>query len=125
MGKRYLIDTNILIEYSSNYLPNKAQYFVSEIIDEDFNISVINKIEILGHNSAGKQIENFINLSKILPLTDDVIDMTIELRKSNKSKLPDAVIAATAIVNDFILLTRNIKDFEKISQLRVINPHNI
>ena len=125
MGKRYLINTNILIEYSSNYLPNKAQYFVSEIIDEDFNISVINKIEILGHNSVGKQIENFISLSTILPLTDDVIDMTIELRKSNKSKLPDAVIAATAIVNDFILLTRNIKDFENISELKVINPHNI
>jgi predicted nucleic acid-binding protein len=125
MGKRYLIDTNILIEYSSNNLPNKAQKFVSEIIDEDFNISVINKIEILSHNSAGKQIEDFIDLSKIIPLTDNVINMTIELRKSNKSKLPDAVIAATAIVNDFILLTRNIKDFEKISELNVINPHNI
>ena len=125
MGKRYLIDTNILIEYSSNNLPNKAQNFVSEIIDEDFNISVINKIEILSHSSAGKQIEDFIDLSKIIPLTDNVINMTIELRKSNKSKLPDAVIAATAIVNDFILLTRNIKDFEKISELKVINPHNI
>ena len=125
MGKRYLIDTNILIEYSSNYLPNKAQNFVSEIIDEDFNISVINKIEILGHNSVGKQIEDFINLSKILPLNDDIINITIDLRKSKKSKLPDATIDATAIVNDFILLTRNVKDFQQISELRVINPHNI
>ena len=57
MGKRYLIDTNILIEYSSNYLPIKAQNFVSKIIDEDFNISVINKIEILGHNFDGKSNE--------------------------------------------------------------------
>jgi predicted nucleic acid-binding protein len=37
----------------------------------------------------------------------------------------DAIIAATAIVNKLTIITRNIKDFEKIEGLEVINPYNI
>ena len=47
MAKRYLIDTNILIEYSSSILPDKAENFTSKIVDEDFNILIINKIHLL------------------------------------------------------------------------------
>ena len=125
MGKRYLIDTNILIEYSSSILPDKAENFISKIVDEDFNISIINKIEILGYSSAERQIEEFISLAVIFPLTDEIADKTIELRRSKKSKLPDAVIAATAIINDFVLLTRNTKDFSNIDELSLLNPHKV
>ena len=45
MGKGYLIDTNVLIEYAGDLLPEKTYSFVSGIIDEQFTISVINKIE--------------------------------------------------------------------------------
>ena len=57
-------------------------------------------------------------------LTEPIINRAIELRKSYKTKLPDAIIAATALVNDFTLVTRNVKDFDKIKGLAVINPHN-
>lgn len=125
MGKRYLIDTNILIEYTSNSLPNNAKTFISKIVDEEFNISVINKIEILSHNTAGQNIEHFIHLANVIPLNEKVIDKTIELRKKYRSKLPDAVIAASAIIHKKSLITRNIKDFEKFTELEVKNPHNI
>jgi hypothetical protein len=46
MGTEYLIDTNILIEYIGDLLPEKAHSFVSGIIDKQFAISVIDKIEI-------------------------------------------------------------------------------
>jgi len=39
--------------------------------------------------------------------------------------LPDAVIAATAIVNNSVLLTNNVKDFANIKGLKVINPHHL
>jgi hypothetical protein len=45
MGKEYLIDTNVLIEYIGDLLPEKTYSFVSGIIDKQFTISVINKIE--------------------------------------------------------------------------------
>ena len=125
MWERYLIDTNILIEYSSNILPDKAENFISKIVDENFNISIINKIEILGYNNAGRQIEEFISLAVIFSLTDEIADKTIELRRFKKLKLPDAVIAATAIINDFVLLTRNTKDFNNIDELSLLNPHEV
>jgi predicted nucleic acid-binding protein len=56
-------------------------------------------------------IEDFISLATILPLDKAVTKKAIELRKYNrKMKLADAIIAATALVNEFILLTNNTKN---------------
>lgn len=125
MGKEYLIDTNVLIEYTGDLLPEKSYSFVSSIIDQQFTISVINKIEVLGHNTAGKDIEDFIGLADIIELTEEITNKTIELRKQYKTKLPDAIIAATALVNELTIITRNTKDFEKIEGLEVLNPYDI
>ncbi len=125
MGKKYLIDTNVIIQYSGDLLPKDACSFVSGIIDEQFNISVINKIEVLGHNKAGKEIEDFIGLAYIYDLCEKITNKTIELRKIYKPKLPDAIIAATALVNNFTIVTRNTKDFEDIEGLDLINPWNL
>ena len=125
MGKEYLIDTNVLIEYIGDLLPEEAYSFVSGIIDQQFTISVINKIEVLGHNTAGKDIEDFIGLADVLELTGEITNKTIELRKVYKTKLPDAIIAATALVNELTIITRNTKDFEKIEGLEVLNPNEV
>ena len=51
MGKTYLIDTNTLLDYMAGSLPDKAQAFVEDILDVDFNVSVINRIEArIGHS---------------------------------------------------------------------------
>lgn len=42
-----------------------------------------------------------------------------------KLKLTDALIAVTAIENDFILITDNDSDFKKVSDLKYINPVQI
>ncbi|MCL2210906.1 MAG: PIN domain-containing protein, partial [Treponema sp.] len=67
-------------------------------------------------------LANFINTSVIYPLSKNVIKTTIELCKHNKIKLPDAIIAATALIANFILVTRNIDDFKKIPKLELLNP---
>ena len=54
----------------------------------------------------------------------NVVDKTIEICKQHKIKLPDAIIAATALVNNFTLVTRNIDDFKNIAGLKTINPYN-
>lgn len=125
MGKRYLIDTNVLIEFQINLLPVEAQEFVASVIDAEFNISVINKIEILGSKSATLDTKSFIALANVVEIDVNVVDATIELRKIHKIKLPDAIIAATAVVHEFTLVTRNVKDFTNIQQLEVINPYQL
>jgi predicted nucleic acid-binding protein len=54
-----------------------------------------------------------INGSIVLAIDDKVVSKTIDIRKKGIVKLPDAIIAATAFVNDLILITRNTKVFPK------------
>lgn len=61
MGKRCLIDTNVLIEYIGGLLPAKVMVKVGNIIDKEFNISFVNKKEILGHASAQATVTTFID----------------------------------------------------------------
>ena len=86
MGKRYLIDSNILIEFSGKLLPEKSLGLVSTIIDDEFNISVINKIEVLGYPSVDNKLKNFINSANILNLDTNIAERTIELRINHSIK---------------------------------------
>ena len=58
----------------------------------------------------------------MINLEEPIIIKGIEIRKQHQLKLPDAIIAATALVFDLILLTRNIDDFKRISTLKIANP---
>ena len=66
-----------------------------------------------------------MNDSSILDLTNSIVDRSIEIRKNYKTKLPDAIIAATALVYDLILITRNNSDFKNIEGLKLFNPYNL
>ncbi|MEO6638846.1 MAG: type II toxin-antitoxin system VapC family toxin [Ginsengibacter sp.] len=91
-------------------------------------MSVITKIEVLRFNTTiptYKILENFISICNVITIDDPVVDKTIELCKLYKIKLPDAIIAATAAVNNLMLLTRNVNDFKSINRLNIINPHEI
>ncbi len=66
-----------------------------------------------------------MNDSIVLDLTKEVVDTCIQLRKNNKIKLPDAIIAATALVNNLVLISRNIADFKNIKDLQVLDPHTL
>ena len=70
-------------------------------------------------------LNEFINTSKVFRLEEPIILKAIEIRKFYKTKLPDAVIAATAMVNELIIVSRNTKDFNKIEKLEVIDPYDL
>ena len=128
MGKGYLIDTNVIIGYLDGKIENKGMSFFHPIIDRIPNISVINKIEILRFNSPDndyKTLVEFINSSYVFSLNENIIEKTISICRANKIKLPDAIIAATALVNNFTLITRNTSDFKKIADLDFLNPWEI
>ena len=125
MGQGYFLDSNVIIGYLAGKIPSSGMEIVSEIVSNRPNISVISQIEILRFNDIPKNeavLEEFINMSKIYPLSNNVVERTIELCKQIKIKLPDAIIAATALVEGFTLVTRNINDFKKIPTLILLNP---
>lgn len=120
----HLFDTNSII-YSFKGDQKMIDFFgLVKNANEEFNISVITKIELLCYKENGeiKRIKELLNNCNIFSLDDKVVEQTIKIRKKYKLKLPDAIIGATALVNNLILVTHNKKDFEKIRSLKIIDP---
>lgn len=125
MAEGFLIDTNVLIDAQMNNLPKSGLRFLSEVIDSDFTISFVSYIEFLGYKNASELTEQFISLANVIEIDRDIIEKCILLRRTTSIKLPDAIIAATAISHDLTLITRNIDDFKNIDALKLINPWDI
>jgi predicted nucleic acid-binding protein len=125
MGQKYLIDTNVLIDAQMNRLPQKGLDFLSKVINENFIISFITQIEYLGYKDIAKSSEEFISLAEVIEIDKFIIQNCIDLRRNYKIKLPDAIIAATALACNFILITNNEKDFTQIQRLTVVNLYSL
>jgi hypothetical protein len=126
MGTTYLTDTNTAIYFLDDSLPTAALDFLENALDQTgCFLSVIEKIELLGWlpptPEAMQQIEAFVEDSTVLTLDDRIANKAIEIRRGLKIKLPDAVIAATAIVHDFTLLSRNDAGFRQVPGLKYLN----
>ena len=128
MGTQYLIDSNAVIDYLSGKLPLDGMNFMNGIVNAIPKVSVITKIEVMGYNTPAADyqlLSDFINDAEVIELTESVVNQTIELRKQYKIKLPDAILAATALANGLVLISRNLSDFKNITGLEVIDPHNV
>lgn len=125
-NKQYLIDTNIIIYFLDKKIPDMYREKVSTIFRNSFNISTITKIEVLGWHkipSAEKQkLNRFIGNAHIFYVDEAIEEKSILLKQNQKMTSPDAIIAATATINDLILLTRNVRDFKKVTGLKIFNP---
>ena len=126
-GDKFLFDTNTVIYYlTETELSQSALGRLENICRVQINISVITKLELLGFNFLTKEDEylakEFISGSNVYQINPQIEDETIQLRKDSKIKLPDAVIAATAISHNFTLITRNFGDFKTIAKLNIVNP---
>src|SRR5690606_10515438 len=98
----------------------------SILVDHHSYVSEISRVEVLGYHKLLPEEESYFSdifklNSPICPSTK-VFDQAIILRKAYNMTLGDALIAATALLHDLILYTRNVNDFELISGLKCINP---
>ena len=119
-----IFDTNVLI-YLSKFALDPAK-----ILKEKAAISVITKIEALGYPFPNVQehelLKAICNELEVIPLTDHISEETIKLRTNYRIKLPDAIIYATALVQQVPLLTRNIADFKMFgNKVEIIDPFTL
>ena len=121
---RFLLDTNVVI-YSTLDKLNLRDFLR---VEDELYISSITYIEALGFAFENEKEEtkatNLCEKLVRLFLTREVEKQTILIRKTKKMKLPDAIIAATAIVHDLTLVTCNTDDFRNIPELKILNPLN-
>lgn len=128
---RYLIDTNIII-YRLKNLGNVNDNFLKNK-DEDMAVSVISYGELVFGAKKSKFVEKNLktvnSIKEIFPLVDvncDAMDVFGEIKACvQKNGMPiddmDLLIAATAIANGFTLVTHNIKHFENIPNLKLVD----
>lgn len=124
---KHLWDTNIAIYYLQQQFPPQAEKFIDDSLREAQPcISAITEIELLCWKTATEKdrdaIQGFIGDALVIELERPIKLKTADIRRQHKIKLPDAIIAATALVYELTLITRNTKDFEHIPGLGTINP---
>lgn len=129
LGKPHLLDANAVIDHVGDKLPPEAASVMDKLVDEPLNTSIVVKIEVLGFNSDPADMEklsSFLALSTTFYVDEEIANKTIDLRKARKKlKIGDAIIAATALVHGFVIVSRNAKDFQSIVGLDCINPHEL
>jgi len=122
MESGFILDSNIAVYLLQGLLTKNVSLFLRKVLKQIAQLSLISKIELLCWDEESSLIENFIDDSIILPISDEIVVKTIEIRRKYKIKLPDAIIAATAIIYNCKLITGNENDFRKIEELSFINP---
>lgn len=121
---RWLLDSNVFIEgaagisYAGNALAKAAAI-------DWCGFSAMSRLEVFGFPCLTaldeQRFEILLAQFHEVSVSPAVIQTAIQLRKQVKIKTPDAIIAATALVEDAHLVTRNISDFQKIPGLTVID----
>lgn len=118
----YLVDSNLIIYSSQSKFANLRPM----LLHAEATVSGISRLETLGYHKITSKDERYFNslfaLSVILEIDSYTIEKAIELRKTKKMSVADAIIAATALLNDYDLYTHNIQDFNWIEGLRIVDP---
>ncbi len=126
MAKGYLIDTSAVIKYLNGTFPAQGLKLLDKVLDEESIISFITEIELQVWNPPNpldiEVYSQFILGSTVLSVEESIIEETVRIRKNYNLKLPDALIAATAVVYKLTLVADNDKDFLRIPSLKYLNP---
>lgn len=113
----FLADTNFLINL------HEGKPFIEPFLDYVFGVSFISEIELLGHKNISKNEENTLKQllkdSFIFNFNDDIKHQTILLKQKHSIKLPDAIIASTAIIFQIPLITSD-QGFKRIKEIDLI-----
>ncbi|HEV2692112.1 MAG TPA: type II toxin-antitoxin system VapC family toxin [Verrucomicrobiae bacterium] len=117
-----LLDSNIVIAAASG----SDAVLDALVVESPFAVSVVTRIEVLGFHRLTPEdnvdLQTFLVGGQEFPLDEAVVASAIRLRQERRISLGDAIIAATALVHNLTLLTRNVDDFKHVSGLKFKNP---
>ena len=139
--KMYLIDTNVISEIRKRSKANKGvRDFFKQVAKEEAQvfISVVTVgelrrgVELIRHRGdvrQANQLEKWLDMlltdyqEEILGINQDIAQLWGRLRVPHPENALDKQIAATALIHDLTVVTRNQKDFINTG-VRVLNPFN-
>lgn len=108
-GIKYLQDTNYILGLLQSNQAVLSEAISKNILVTECAYSPITRTELLGFPGITSDEDNLIRVRlqsfNVIPLSTEIEDSIIALRQTRKIKLPDAMIAATALVTKIELLT--------------------
>jgi predicted nucleic acid-binding protein len=126
VADRIIIDTDILIDAGRGVseaiaclqeIERKSTLATSVVTQMELFVGCRNKTELL-------EVEKFLRRFQLLPLADLISDTAVDLlrqyRLSHGLLIPDALIAATALVFDLPFISKNQRDYRFIPDLSLL-----
>lgn len=127
MKQKLLVDTDILIDVSRG-IPIAINRLQSEANNSTLAISAITQMELIvgcRNKTELQNLKKFLRSYIIIKvnevITDKAIDLLSQYRLSHGLLIPDGLIAATAIVVNAPLLSKNQRDYRFISGLNLLS----
>ncbi len=127
---RVLIDTNIFIDHFRGHKP--AATFLGRLFDGGYYpiISTLTEMELYAgsqiSDSDAAAIDNLLSKFEIAAVNSAISRMAGNMLSEYRSKglTPvDALIAASAISADAILVTKNVRHFSMVDNLLTLQPY--
>lgn len=126
ISEGHLFDSNILIYHINGQLDSGMELLLSRCLESPAYISTVTAMEVLswpGHSDESIEMTTaFLEVFDEITIDAEIKNAAINIRRNYRLKLPDAIIAATALHLGVPLMTRNTRDFKDIPELRLINP---
>ena len=123
-GKRYLLDTNAVVSLLSGNTGLGSKLKEASWI----GISIITQLEFLAFPELAEDDRQLfldfleqVTIIGLSPTDPELITETLAIRKVHKLKLPDAIIAATALQQKAMLVTAD-AEFSRVTRLHLLVP---
>lgn len=104
-----LLDRNILIDYlngikaARSEIDRYAPALISSITWMEVMVGAVPEEETI--------VRGFLKRFSVVPIDDEICETAVRIRRSRRIKLPDAIVWASAQINDALLVSRNSHDF--------------
>ena len=118
---RYLLDTNALVYF----LEDAVTGFQGIEDGDEVHFSFITRIELFCGNIDKEEIftiTRFLKEFEEFSMDEGIVERTIYVRKKYGLKIPDAIIVATAIEKDLVLITADKEIIKKVDEVKIIDP---
>ena len=117
-GDKYILDTNTIL-----YILSGDETLADFLFEKELYLSIITEMELLSYkkitSTEQQKIVEFVKEMRVVNINQEIKNLVIQIKKESNLKLPDSIIAATAIWLNIPFVTSD-KHFTHIPNLNLV-----